>query len=678
VNVPGNGLDAFEPEISAPPPTQVASSSLLEIVSAYPEPEICPPAWRTSPKEPFRPRHFLAATLGAARAVVLFPFVVLSWFVVRIWWLIRLGLSGVWRAITGTMQLIADAFFAIGRGIRAVAYAIGRGIGNVTLVTVRLLIGAVTAIAFAVRTVTYGIGRALARGAAVLRSAAIASVRGTLDGIALTGTLIARSAVAVGALARATVRAIWNTVVIAPTRLLVRAVTASTRAGRDGIYSLGRALARGAAVLRSAAIASVRGTLDGIAFAGTLIARSAVAVAVLPRASVRAIWSTVVIAPTRLLIRAVTASARAGRDGIYGFGRALARGAAVLRSAAIASVRGTLDGIAFAGTLIARSAVAVAVLARASVRAIWSTVVIAPTRLLIRAVTASARSGRDGIYGFGRALARGAAVLRSAAIASVRGTLDGIAVAGTLVARSTAAGAHGLHRGSGAAGRGAAVALDVSRAEFASFAHRVREAKDRVTTRLGHDGPPVLRMAVAGIPSWARQARLAPVIAAGFTVVAGISLGLTMLLLSQRDVQRVAAPAASAPLPVAATVPVVMVVAQSAPEPPARERPANRPADPTPLAEAKRSLSPAKVRDLWSKTDTRSLDRALTSLRSKTLAFQRCEMRVTSDDRAVAHCDEAGPDSTAKRVAWTIDFRRNDGHWLIDDLSSTGPAPLNP
>jgi hypothetical protein len=597
VNVPGNGLDAFEPEISAPPPTQVASSSLLEIVSAYPEPEICPPAWRTSPKEPFRPRHFLAATLGAARAVVLFPFVVLSWFVVRIWWLIRLGLSGVWRAITGTMQLIADAFFAIGRGIRAVAYAIGRGIGNVTLVTVRLLIGAVTAIAFAVRTVTYGIGRALARGAAVLRSAAIASVRGTLDGIALTGTLIARSAVAVGALARATVRAIWNTVVIAPTRLLVRAVTASTRAGRDGIYSLGRALARGAAVLRSAAIASVRGTLDGIAFAGTLIARSAVAVAVLPRASVRAIWSTVVIAPTRLLIRAVTASARAGRDGIYGFGRALARGAAVLRSAAIASVRGTLDGIA---------------------------------------------------------------------------------VAGTLVARSTAAGAHGLHRGSGAAGRGAAVALDVSRAEFASFAHRVREAKDRVTTRLGHDGPPVLRMAVAGIPSWARQARLAPVIAAGFTVVAGISLGLTMLLLSQRDVQRVAAPAASAPLPVAATVPVVMVVAQSAPEPPARERPANRPADPTPLAEAKRSLSPAKVRDLWSKTDTRSLDRALTSLRSKTLAFQRCEMRVTSDDRAVAHCDEAGPDSTAKRVAWTIDFRRNDGHWLIDDLSSTGPAPLNP
>ena len=75
---------------------------------------------------------------------------------------------------------------------------------------------------------------------------------------------------------------------------------------------------------------------------------------------------------------------------------------------------------------------------------------------------------------------------------------------------------------------------------------------------------------------------------------------------------------------------------------------------------------------VWSKTDTRSLDRALTSLRSATLAFQRCQMRVTSEDRAVAHCDEA-PDAdrgAPARVAWTIDFRRDDGHWLIDSLSS--------
>jgi hypothetical protein len=76
---------------------------------------------------------------------------------------------------------------------------------------------------------------------------------------------------------------------------------------------------------------------------------------------------------------------------------------------------------------------------------------------------------------------------------------------------------------------------------------------------------------------------------------------------------------------------------------------------------------------VWSRTDTRSLDRALTSLRSTTLAFQRCEMRLTSDDRAVAHCDEAGPGAAGRspiRVAWTIDFRRDDGRWLIDGLSS--------
>jgi hypothetical protein len=89
------------------------------------------------------------------------------------------------------------------------------------------------------------------------------------------------------------------------------------------------------------------------------------------------------------------------------------------------------------------------------------------------------------------------------------------------------------------------------------------------------------------------------------------------------------------------------------------------------VPEAARGLSPARVRALWSKTDTRSLDRALTSLRSATLAFERCEMRVTSDNSAVARCDEAGLGRPATRVAWTIDFRRNDGHWLIDDLSAT-------
>ena len=94
----------------------------------------------------------------------------------------------------------------------------------------------------------------------------------------------------------------------------------------------------------------------------------------------------------------------------------------------------------------------------------------------------------------------------------------------------------------------------------------------------------------------------------------------------------------------------------------------------TPTAKAPRSLSAARVRAIWSKTDTRSLDRALTSLRSATLAFQRCQMRMTADDCAVAQCDErAGAQEAPIQVAWTIDFRRDEGRWLIDGLSSTRP-----
>jgi hypothetical protein len=51
-------------------------------------------------------------------------------------------------------------------------------------------------------------------------------------------------------------------------------------------------------------------------------------------------------------------------------------------------------------------------------------------------------------------------------------------------------------------------------------------------------------------------------------------------------------------------------------------------------------------------------------------------MQMTSDDRAVAHCDEVpegGVAASTQRVAWTIGFRRGDNGWLIEDLSATGP-----
>jgi len=447
VNVAGNGLDAFETEIGAPPSTPVpssssSSSSLLEIVAAYPEP-LRPSAWRTSPKRPFRLRRLVAASVSAVRAVVVLPFVVLSWCLLRIWWLIRLGLLGVWGAVTGTLRLIANAFAATGRGIR-----------DVVVGAVRLLIGAITAIASAGRATAYAIRRA-------------------------------------------------------------------------------------------------------IGAAGTLIARAAVAVVV---------------------------------GAAYAIRRALGR----------------------AGTIVARSGAAV--------------------------------SGAAGLIG------------------------QHVACAFAAIASALRAAVRSIRR-----------------------AARHTQAESWLPTGLRQDGPAVVRRAVAGSPAGARRPRIVPVIAAACTATAVIAVGI--VLVSERQAQPVAASASEAPVPVAmtslvaTTAPIVTtasIVTPGAPAPTDPVTPAAVTRAPfvsaessTPVPEAAPALSPARVRALWSKTDTRSLDRALTSLRSATLAFRRCEMRVTSDDRAVAHCDEAGAGRSAVRVAWTIDFRRNDGHWQIDDLSAAAPVRLN-
>ena len=69
-------------------------------------------------------------------------------------------------------------------------------------------------------------------------------------------------------------------------------------------------------------------------------------------------------------------------------------------------------------------------------------------------------------------------------------------------------------------------------------------------------------------------------------------------------------------------------------------------------------LSPRSLTALWKRRDTRSLEQAFTGLRQQTLAFHRCGMRKTGDDRAVARCDGSGS-------TWTIDFQRQAGRWQI-------------
>ena len=56
--------------------------------------------------------------------------------------------------------------------------------------------------------------------------------------------------------------------------------------------------------------------------------------------------------------------------------------------------------------------------------------------------------------------------------------------------------------------------------------------------RIRHDRPPVIRLAVAGIPRWARRVPIVPVLAAAFTLTAVVSVGASMLLLSQLPAQR--------------------------------------------------------------------------------------------------------------------------------------------
>ena len=86
------------------------------------------------------------------------------------------------------------------------------------------------------------------------------------------------------------------------------------------------------------------------------------------------------------------------------------------------------------------------------------------------------------------------------------------------------------------------------------------------------------------------------------------------------------------------------------------------------------TLNASKMRAIWLKTDTHSLDRALSTVRQTTLAFRSCSVQVTATDQAVARCDLAptgGAGTSSAGTAWTIGFTRADDQWRIDDISET-------
>ena len=81
------------------------------------------------------------------------------------------------------------------------------------------------------------------------------------------------------------------------------------------------------------------------------------------------------------------------------------------------------------------------------------------------------------------------------------------------------------------------------------------------------------------------------------------------------------------------------------------------------LGRSQPRVSAASLKAMWNRADTRSLQGALTSLRHQTLAFHRCGMKMTGVDQAVARCDGSSR-------AYTIDFQRASGRWVIQRVSS--------
>ena len=100
------------------------------------------------------------------------------------------------------------------------------------------------------------------------------------------------------------------------------------------------------------------------------------------------------------------------------------------------------------------------------------------------------------------------------------------------------------------------------------------------------DDAPAVKVTLAGGPAWARQLRTGPALAIALSLTIGLSLGLLLLLLSMRPSAPRTAGATLAEISPSPTAAVVSPVVQ----------------------EPSRPVSPALVRAIWAKSDTRSLD----------------------------------------------------------------------
>ena len=174
--------------------------------------------------------------------------------------------------------------------------------------------------------------------------------------------------------------------------------------------------------------------------------------------------------------------------------------------------------------------------------------------------------------------------------------------------------------------------------------------------------------------AWNLRAVLAPA-AIGLVVLAGgAAMASTVFVMARRTAPparqaAVAVPqnASAASPPVRAALPAAVPVTAPVETAVTAAAVAQQDVEAEPIIEPQPAVTADAVRAIWLKTDTRSLDRALSAVRQVTLAFRRCQVQVTATDQAVAQCDLAP--AGGKGRAWTIDFSRADERWQIDGIT---------
>jgi len=680
--LPGNRLDDFAPENGDAPsallavdalpaaapafPTEATDSvvpdqpsavpDLMVVVDAYPEEQPYQPRphrfWRAAGESRVH-LHLLSTARTAARAIVRVPLAFVASVILRLW-----GLA--WWPIRGARRVVAGACWLVWSGLSAIVLAVASSLDligyGIAATTAALIEGT--------RTGALGIYNAVVRTFQLIGAGLGAIVYAVIASVAWVGNAIAATAAAALAFAWAVALSVRNAV--ARTTPLLRARLATiVQARLAGVAWTRNAFAATAAALVAfwrAAMLGLRNT------ASRTIPLIAAGIGACAEGVHRAIVHVQTTAPRTAAARA----ARARRLGHLSWDTATGTARLVIASTKatmVALTRAVVDGarfcIVFAGRVTAAGAARLTAQTQSWAGALQRAMpqIAAGTKDLSAPVVAGATSLSTSAPAAAMRLAG-----RIAASAAATASMVGTAVVS--LTRSMA----DVLRPAPVLATGAVVEPD-----FTLVVRRAHGRASGPTSILHHDAP-LLGVAGARVPLWARQLRVGPTLA----VVVMLATGLSGGLLSMRpEAPRAAsapvnvAPPATAPAP--AEIAVRLAPSRSAAPAPitrsGRDRAGAVP-DIAKTAGPARSVSAARVRAIWAKTDTRSLDRALYALRSATMAFHRCDMQMTSDDRAVAHCDEVpegGVAASTQRVAWTIGFRRGDNGWLIEDLSATGP-----